>query len=563
MNKARLNARENGLGTLLMVNLCCLLLLLCFVACNKNESSTTNLRIFRYNQPNPITSLDPAFARSQNNIWAVHHLFNGLVELDDSMRVAPSIAKYWRISEDGLTYRFIIRQDIFFHPSSAFKGGRGRKVSARDFVYSFGRLLDPQVHSPGSWIFKGKVRENNPFEAENDSVFVMHLANPFPPMLSMLTMQYCSVVPKEAIDYYQEQFRKNPVGTGPFVFKNWLEDQALVLLKNQNYFEKGIPTIDGVLVTFMGDRKTAYLEVQNGNLDILTGLESSFVNDLLTSDGELKEKHKEKFEFQKMPFLNTEYLGINLEFHEKENNPLLIKEVRQALNYGIDRQKMLTTLRNGVGIPASEGFIPKGLPSFNPKKVGGYQYNPDKAVQLLSKAGYNQTNQLPELEIYTNKDYLDLCTFIISNWEQIGVKSSIQVVESSTLRQMMAAGKIPFFRASWIADYPDGESFLTVFYSKNPAPPNYTHFKNFQFDSLYEKALLEKNDEQRHNYYRQMDSIIVEEAPVIFLFYDETAIFTPKKVKGFKPNSVNLLNLKEVYLHEGEANSFFPAENVK
>jgi peptide/nickel transport system substrate-binding protein len=148
--------------------------------------------------------------------------------------------------------------------------------------------------------------------------------------------------------------------------------------------------------------------------------------------------------------------------------------------------------------------------------------------------------------LLTNKDYEDLCTYISRQWEDLGVKAQIEIVESATLRQMMSKGQAPFFRASWIADYPDAENYLTLFYSKNPAPPNYTQFSNTQFDELYEKALAENNDGKRYELYQEMDKIIVEEAPVIFLFYDETALFVQKGVTGLSKNAINLLSLKRV-----------------
>ncbi len=116
---------------------------------------------FRYNQHNPITSLDPAFARTQNNIWAVDCLFNGLLQLDDSLHVKPCIAKSWTISSDALTYRFVLRDDVFFHDDEAFPGGKGRRVLASDVVYSFKRLLDDTWPKPGSWIFKDRVAKDS------------------------------------------------------------------------------------------------------------------------------------------------------------------------------------------------------------------------------------------------------------------------------------------------------------------------------------------------------------------------------------------------------------------
>lgn len=521
------------------------------MSCGKNDSESNSKSVFRYNQINPITSLDPAFARNQANMWAIQTLFDCLVEVDDSLRIVPCLAKSWDISADGLHYTFHLRNDVFFHNNACFPNGKGRRMVAADVVYSFNRIIDSTtVNSPGSWIFKGRIAPKMPFEAPNDTTFVFNLDKPFRPMLGILTMQYCSIVPKEAIDHYQKDFRKNPVGTGPFRFKKWLENQGLFLTKNENFWELDaqgtrLPYLDGVRVYFMPDRKTAYLEMMRGKLDFMSGIESSVVNELLTVDGEMQPKHLGKLQLIKTPYLNTEYFGFNMDFSNQKTSPLSIRKVRQALNYGFDRSMMLRTLRNSMGKGASSGFTPRGLPSFSDKVVG-YDYNPDKARQLLTEAGFKNGVNLPTVKLMTNKDYLDLCTFIARQWEDLGVKTSVDVMESATLREMMTKGTSPFFRASWIADYPDAESFYTVFYSKNPSPPNYTRFKNADFDQLYETALSENDDTKRYAIYQKMDAILIEEAPVVFLFYDESSRFARANIEGLSRNAMNLLPLKKV-----------------
>ncbi len=530
--------------------LACLLVI--FAACGGGDSTnsgnnSSDKQIFIYNQPNAVTSLDPAFARSQTNIWAVDHMYNGLVQLDADLNVKPSITKDWKISEDGLTYTFNLRDDVYFHDNECFTNGKGRRVVANDFVYSFNRIIDKTVNSPGAWIFKDRVADKEPFQALDDKTFVLKLKKPFRPMLGILSMQYCCVVPKEAIDKYGKEFRSKPVGTGPFQLVKWLENQALLMNKNEKYFEAGLPKLDAVRVNFMEDRNTAYLELMNGKLDFISGLESSFADELLTETGELKPKHQGKLNFQKSPFLNTEYLGFNMDFTGKrKDSPLRHKKVRQALNYGFDRAKMMQTLRNGVGYPANSGFVPKGLPSFNADLVKGYNYDPSKAAKLLAEAGYPNGKGLPEIELRTNSDYLDICTYIARQWEDLGVKVKIELMQSATLRELMSKGQADFFRASWIADYPDAENFLTLFYSKNPAPPNYTRFKNVEYDKLYETALNENDDTKRYELYQKMDKIVIEEAPVIFLYYDETARFSNAKVKGIANNAINLLSVKNI-----------------
>ena len=507
------------------------------------QPESTDVKVFKYNQTDHITSLDPAFAKSQNNIWATHHLFEGLVRLDDELRIVPSLAKSYAISADGLTYTFILRDDVYFHNDECFDGvGGSRLLTATDVAYSLGRLVDDNINSPGSWLFSDKVVPATAFAAVNDTTFVLTLTRPFVPMLGILTMQYCSVVPQEAVEYYGSTWAQHPVGTGPYQFKRWVENQALYLTKNTSYRNSLGSNVDGIKTTFIPDRKIAFLELMNGNLDFVSGLESSFAPMLLTRDGSLRSEYQQDIKFQKAPYLNTEYLGINVETTASDS-PLRHRKFRQALNYGIDRELMLTALRNGVGKAATAGFVPAGLPSHDPTQVIGYTYDKQKAMQLIRECGYTDASTIPPIQLYTNKDYLDLTTYIAKQWEELGLQVSLEVLESGLLRQSMRSAELPLFRASWIADYPDGESFLCMFYSKYPAPPNYTRYSNPAFDKLYEQAILTSDASLKVKLYQRMDRMLVEDAPVIFLFYDETALFSRSQVSGISANGVNLLKV--------------------
>lgn len=537
------------------------LIALLFVGCggNDNAENNANKKIFRYNESEGITSLDPAFSRNIENIWACNHLYNGLVQMDDNLNVQACIAKRWEIAEDGKTYTFYLRSDVYFHDHELFENGEGRKVTAVDFEYSFNRILAENVASPGTWIFNNvDYREEHnfkAFEAINDTTFKIYLNKPFPPFLGILTMQYCSVVAKEVIEHYKHDYRNNPVGTGPFRFKMWDEGNKMVFLKNEKYFEKddkgnNLPYIDGVAISFIKDEEVEFLKFLNGELDFISGREGDNKEEIFTNQGTLKKEYENEITMLTHPYLNTEYLGILVDedLEIVSNSPLKKKYVRQAINYGFDRKQMITYLRQNIGTPATAGFVPKGLPSFDENIVKGYDYNPEKAQELLYAAGFPNGEDLPEIKLFTTAQYLDLCEFIQHQLGEIGIKVKVDILPGPTHRELVARSQLNFFRKSWIADYPDAENYLALFYSKNFTPhgPNYTHFKNFDFDKLYEMAQSETNDSIRHYYYREMDKIVVEEAPIIPLYYDEVVRLTRKSVIDLGINPVNLLTLKKV-----------------
>lgn len=519
-------------------------------ACSKDNSSIGKC-VFRYNQPNTITSLDPAFARNQSNIWAIDHIYNTLVQLDDSLHLQPCLAKSWTIDDEGKKYQFILNTRICFQDDPCFEGGKGRSINASDVVYSLNRIIDEKVASPGSWIFSDRIDSVQPFVAINDSTVEIRLKTPFMPFLQLMSMQYCSIVPHEAVEKYGKLFREHPVGTGPFQLKKWVEGQTMILDKNPNYFEKldgqQLPFVDIVRISFIGDKKTAFLQLLEGNLDFMSGFDPSMANELLTRNGELRERYADKILCYKSPYLNTEYLGVNLEFNDPKS-PLLNKYFRQALNYGFDRKGLLATIKRGIGSPATSSFPPYGLPSFDDEKVQGYYYDINKAKDLLVKSGFYKlkVEDRPVLNLFTAKDYSDHCLYITKQWEQLGIKCNIELAESATVREMMRNGQALFFRGSWLADYPDAENYLTVFYGGNPAPPNYTHFKNADYDQLYKKSLVCIDEKERYSLYHQMEKILLEESPVILMYYDAISNFTSKNILDYRPNALNLLKVKYI-----------------
>ena len=527
-------------------------LILLVSSCRNREGAPDENLVFRYNEAADITSLDPAFARDQSNIWAVNQLFNGLVQLNDDLGVVPCIATRWDISPDGRQYTFHLRQDVYFHNDTCFPGGVGRAVTAGDVAFSFRRIMDPATASPGAWVF-GWLQEESPIEVPDDSTFVIRLKDPFPPFLGILTTPYCMVVPREAVKAYGPDFRRNPVGTGPFRFAFWKEGVKLVLRRNPSYFEteggERLPYLEAVNITFLADRQSAFLEFVKGKLDFMSGIDPAYKDELLTRQGALNPKYAGRINLLRKPYLNTEYLGILVDTASPlmKDNPLKLLKIREAVSLSFDRRKMIAYLRNSIGVPGLFGIVPPGLPGSDTVHLYG-GYDPRRAAQLLAEAGFPGGEGLPPITLSSTPDYLDICKYIQFQTAALGIDLRIEVTPPAAIKEMKAQAKLPFFRASWIADYPDAESYLSLFLTDNfcPGGPNYTHFSDPRYDRLYRMAMGETVDSVRYGYYLTMQEEIMARAPVIILYYDEVLRFTRKNVRGLGINSMNLLSLKRV-----------------
>jgi ABC-type transport system substrate-binding protein len=529
------------------------------------QSAADERRVFRYNQPEALTSLDPAFTRNQANIWAASQLYNGLLELDSTLQPAPALARRYSISPDGLTYTFWLRPGVKFHDNEVFAGGKGRVVRAADFVYSFKRLLDARTASPGGWIFRGKVLEDKQgnisdtcFVAANDSTLRIHLKEPFIPFLSILTMPYAFVVPHEAVEKYGKDFREHPVGTGPFRFKLWDTGNVLLLHKNPGYWRRdaqgrALPYLDAVQISFIADRKTEFLTFLQGKLDFLSGIREGSRDLVMNTDGTVRADFQGRFTVQKAPYLNTEYLGFQLDSanltgeQAMQGRALRKPLVRQALNYAINRPELVAYVLNHVGIPGNSGFVPAALPSFSLARVPGYTYEPQRARQLLAAAGYGPGHAL-RLRLSTVAERKAVAEYLQKNWADVGVQVQIDINQAATQQELVDNGRAAFFSKSWLGDYPDAENYLSLFYSPNfsPGGPDKTHFRSAEYDALYNEARREQDAARRTALYQQMDRLIVAQSPVASLYYDEVIRLTQNNVRGLAPNPMNQLLLERV-----------------
>lgn len=524
----------------------------------KNVDKKSPQQIFHYNEDVSVTTLDPAFVRSQSENWIVSQIFNGLIDLDAQLQPVPALAKSWEISTDLLTYTFHLRSDVNF----CFVDKQGkvttRKMVASDVAYSLSRIADPATSSPGAWIFVGKIDSqlNRVFIAPNDSTFVLKLVSPAASLLGLLSTNFGYVVPKEYARLDKSYLARNPVGTGPFYVRRWEDEIKLVMRKNPHYHEKDtqgvpLPYLDAINVTFVKNKQTAFMQFAAGTYDFFNGLEGSFKDELLTDQAMLKPKYAQKMKAIITPFLNTEYVGCYLGEYPGKTNWLKDVHLRRALFYAVDKQKLVRFFRNGLGDAGDWGVVPPILNVHEKEAITEANAAWQKALAEYQQSSYAKQNNKPEIVLSTTADYLDMMVYLQETWGRLGVKIKVDIQTGGMLRQLRNEGKLMLFRGSWIADYPDAENFLACYYAPylSPMGPNYTHFEDAQFDTLYRLIEAGESGQKasvRKQYIQQANQILIDQAPVIPLYYDKSIRLIQPWVQGLENDAANRLVLKRV-----------------
>ncbi len=536
-----------------------------------------------FNETSDLPTLDPVQIGDVASHHVAHQVYELLVDLNQStLEIEPELARRWSVSPDGLTYTFILRDSVFFHDSPCFTRGRGKKLRAHDVKYSFQRACDPRTQTKGYSIFKDKVIGANAyfndklnamknktepkvdevrgFKVLNDSTFKIELIKPFAPFLKTLTTSFCYVVPREAVMYYGSGFRMHPIGTGPFAFAEHKESRHLILKKHPRYWQfdasgNRLPFLDEIKITFIRDLTTQLMELESGKLSECYRLPEELRPTWIDQEGNLLNSRKEKFVLQRIPAMSVQYYGFNT-----RKEPFNNVKLRQAFNYAIDRQKITKyVLKGGVAENGIYGIIPPSLPNYQTNKIKGYDFNPARARQLLSEAGYPNGTGLPELTLQLNSGggrNLQVAEAIQAMlMENLNVKINLSIVEWSQHLESIERSKALFFRSGWIADYPEPENFLNLLYGKlvpesldQRSYPNSTRFQNSTFDQLYQKALATTNDSRRYRLYQDAEQAAINQAPMMIIFYDMDERLLKKSIRDYPINAMDRRDLKTIWL---------------
>ena len=527
-----------------------------FLAGCQPRTAEDDPRVFRYNESTGLLSLDPAAARSLEPIWVIDQIFDSLTQLDSLLQVQPSLASSWRVDSTGTVYTFSLRPDIMFPPTPGVPGlESGRLLVAVDVQYSLERLRDPAVASAGSWILEpldasmpgGGIAVRGPHEIE------FRLSRPFPAFPGLLSTAYASVLPREAVEHFGPAFRRNPVGTGPFRLAWWEEDVALVLHRNDAYWERDeaglrLPYLEAVHIDFVRDAGAEAAGLKSGKYDFVSGLHPAYMEDFLTPDGRLAPAHAGDFRLISTPYLKTDYIGMNVDpaLPANDGSPYLDARVRQALSLALDRAAIAQHLKRGTVIPTDRFTPPALVGRSRPRPV---EESREQAAKLLAEAGYPGGDGWPPgMSLLTTAENADLCAALQHDWAQLGIEVAVEVVPPGVHRERVSTGEAMMFRKTWLADYADGENFLALFVSSNAAPagPNYARFQLPEYDSGYRAAIAETDAGQRIEAYAALDSMVHGEMPIIPLYHDQVIHFVRHEISDWFINGVNRLDLRRV-----------------
>jgi oligopeptide transport system substrate-binding protein len=450
-------------------------------------------------------SLDPAFITDIYSVNVAVNLFDGLVEFDKDLNVIPAIARVWKISRDHCTYTFYLRQGVKFH--------NGREVTADDFVFSLSRILNPETRSPAASLLlpiqgarayhEGMSSTIPGLRAPDPYTLRIQLDQPFAPFLSILAMVNAKVVPHEAIS---PGFNTRPVGTGPFRFNSWEQGKEIHLTANEDYYA-GRPFLNSLRFRIYSniEWEKIFDDFEKDLLDHSIIPSSKY--DAISQNTALFQNYT----FVSKPTLNLVYIGMNVNV-PPFNDP----RFRQAIYHAVDTKRIVREITKRGSIPA-KGILPPGIAGFNPH-LEGYQYDPEKARRLLEEIGYPKGRDISPIEIWTVsksdsvqnelKGYQDYLAVL-------GIRLVPRVAENwSEFVKRIDEKKAPMYYAAWYADYPDPDNFLYVL-CHSQSKTNRMGYQNVEVDKLLEQARRETDYMKRVELYREIEKMVMKEAPII------------------------------------------------
>ena len=552
---------------------------LCIVSCQKNTD--TGQKTLNIGATAKVKGMDPIYTSDGASMREVSKIYEGLLEyhyLKRPYELRPNLAEAMpSLSKDGVTYTFKIKKGIFFHDDKAFPGGKGRELTAEDFVYSIKRLADPKLQGRGWWLLDGKLQGLNQWrdkyselpqtdyseevaglKALDKYTLQFKLAKPFPQFLYALAMPFTYAVPRKVVEHYGKEFLNHPVGTGPFILPLFRQQSnKIVYTKNPNYRKKTfpcdssplykhmtdaycgrpVPFVEKVVVNIMVESQPRWLNFQKGKLDYIGVPKDNFASTIPDAKNLSPDYAKKGIELLVAPALDIAYVAFNHDLKLFQNLRL-----RQAMSLAYDVHTFNKLFNNSTSLPA-QSVVPPGIAGYmkdfkNPYQGEGKAENIERAKKLLAEAGYPGGKGLPVIT-YDSRNTSTARQegeYFKKQMAPLGIK--IKVIQNTwpQMQKKIYARQVMTFGIGWMADYPDAENFLQLLYGQNRSPgPNGSGYNEPKFNALFEKAAVMADSPARTRLYEKLNMMAAEAMPWIFRVHRQTYVLKHKWLKNYMP----------------------------
>lgn len=550
------------------------LVLVAFVACEPSEGERDQRAkggrsyggVFNMNEGGDLGSLFPLALTHSAGHRIAAQVYEGLVGFDQKdLSTKPALAESWTIDESGTEYTFKLQTGVRFHDDTCFADGIGRAFTAADVVDCFTALCTYSPQNQMFWLFQDRVLGANAqyaatmagkpgpglkgVEALDPQTVRIRLSVPYPNFLQILAHQGCWIYPKELIEHYGANAAWHTVGTGPFHLKHFIRGEVLVLERWPHHWDRDefgdpYPFLDAVRCTFIKDKQREFEEFKKGNLSVIYELPLERT-DVLRSET--------SFQVQSTAGLSIQFYGFN---HSKP--PFNDVRIRQAVSLAIDRQLLVDSVLSGLGIPAGHGVVAPGFADYPYDSVPALVFDPDRARALLAEAGFPGGVGLPNVYLQVNSDGFGYVRVAEAVQEMLarnlGVRVIATVLPADQHYDRIEFGRPQLWREGWIADHPDPENFLALFYGKNvpvdTAAPSYlnsTRYRNARYDSLFAQALRSSGTEERMRLLALAERQVMEDMVVAPLYHERVVRLLQPWVRDLPINGMEHRDLRGVW----------------
>lgn len=494
-------------------------------------------------------------------------MYEGLVRFNQSdLSIIPCLASSWDVDASGTEYTFHIRSGVRFHPDPCFPDGQGRELKAQDVAACFTLLCTNDPRNVNGWLFQDRVLGANTYFAQSangataegvagikavdDRTLRIVLTRPWPGFLHVLAHQGCWVFAPEAYAHYGEEVRWHPVGTGPFRMKRFDPGTVLILERSPDYWGTdtdgaSLPYLDAIRFTFEQDKVR--------ELDAFLAKQLSVVYELPVDRTDAMQDGR-GYEVQTTPALSIQFYGFN-----SRQPPFADARVREAFSLAIDRRLLVDSVLDGLAVMPEHGVVAPGLAGYPYEKVPGLTYDPQRARELLAEAGYPDGRGLPTIFLQVNNDgfgYVKVAGAVQSMLEhELGARVVSTVLPAQQHFERVEQGRAQFWREGWIADHPDPENFLSLFYGRNapadttePSFHNSTRHRDAQYDSLFAAALRTADAKARMDLLALAEARLMEEHVVIPLYHERSVRLLQPGVRDLPINGMEYRDLRAVWI---------------